>query len=61
MDKRVMSYEGHVIWHNTDVGCFGFAKGDGTDNWYETIEEAMRAIDRIEAEKKARRAKKVEG
>ncbi len=47
MDKRCFSYFGHVIWRSAS-GQFGFANGDGTDNWYETIEEAMRAIEIIE-------------
>ncbi len=46
-DKRIMSYRGHVIWR----GEHGYAvalERDGTDDYYETIEEAMEAIDKEE-------------
>ena len=43
MAKRVMSYLGKVIWMNE----YGFmvAKGDGTDVYFETIEDAMDYIE----------------
>jgi len=47
-DRRLFTYLGHVIWTN-EFGHYGFAKGDGTDDWYETIEEAMKAIEEMEA------------
>ncbi len=53
MDKRIMSYEHHVIWYGD--GFFSFAKGDGTDYYCETLEEAMEKIDKIEENKKQRR------
>ena len=43
-DKRVMSYMGRVIWMNEN--CFMVAKGDGTDEYFETIEQAMDYIER---------------
>ena len=43
--KRVMSYFGHVIWYTGFSYCF--ANGDGTDNHYLTIEEAMKAIEKL--------------
>lgn len=51
MDKRIMSYRGHVIWANG----YGFAvalKGDGTDTYFRTLDDAMEAIDTIEEEKR---------
>ena len=42
-DRRVMSYFGKVIW--TDGNYFMVAKGDGTDEIFETIEDAMRWIE----------------
>lgn len=38
-DKRIMNYLGRVIW----MSEYGFmlAKGDGTDEYFSTIEEAM--------------------
>ena len=46
-DKRVMSYFHHVIWRDSE-GYFMFAKGDGTDYLFETLEEAMAKIEEIE-------------
>ena len=46
-DKRVMSYRGHVIW----MDWFGFMvalKRDGTDEYFDTIQAAMDAIDAFE-------------
>lgn len=43
-DKRLMSYLGRVIWMN-ECG-FMVAKGDGTDEYFETIEEAMDYIEK---------------
>lgn len=43
-DKRIMSYLGRVIWSNGIV--FMVAKGDGTDEFFETIEEAMEWIEK---------------
>lgn len=42
-DKRVMNYLGRVIW----MSEYGFmvAKGDGTDEYFSTIEEAMNYIE----------------
>lgn len=39
-DKKVMSWYGRAIWMNE----YGFmvAKGNGTDEHFETIEEAMK-------------------
>lgn len=39
-DKREMSYFGRVIWSNAHGG-YAVAKGDGTDEHFETIEQAM--------------------
>ena len=44
-DKRIMNYRGYVIWK----GEYGFSvalKRDGTDNYFEFIEDAMEAIDK---------------
>lgn len=47
MSKRIMSYMGHVIWMNE--GIFEVAlKHDGTDEYYETIQDAMKAIENYE-------------
>ena len=51
-DKRVMSYLGRVIWMNG--GVFKVAKGDGTDEYFESIEEAM---DWIEKKREANKRK----
>ena len=45
--KRLMSYFGHVIWRNGN-GYYTVAKGDGTDEVFETIEDAMAYIEEIE-------------
>lgn len=44
-DKRVMSYRGYVIW-KCEYGFSVALRRDGTDNYYESIEEAMDAIDK---------------
>lgn len=44
-DKRVMSYRGHVIWKN-EYSYAVALKRDGTDDYFETIEAAMDAIDK---------------
>lgn len=54
-DKRIMSYFHRVIWKNECV--YMVAKGDGTDEYFETIDEAMEWIEK-EAEKKAKKQKK---
>lgn len=41
--KRVMSYMGSVIWYYD--GSFMVAKGDGTDKYFGTIEDAMKWIE----------------
>lgn len=47
MSKRFMSYKGHVIWYSD--GYFEVAlKRDGTDELFDTFEEAMKAIDEYE-------------
>ncbi len=42
-DQRIMNYLGRVIW----MSEYGFmvAKGDGTDEYFATIEEAMNYIE----------------
>ena len=45
--KRLFSHFGHVIWKNKE-GYFTVAKGDGTDEIFETIEQAMKYIEEIE-------------
>ena len=47
MAKRVMSYMGHVIWKEDDVFAVAL-KRDGTDDYFETIEGAMKAIEEHE-------------
>ena len=42
-DKRVMSYFGRVIWQNE--GSFMVARGDGTDEHFEDIYQAMAWIE----------------
>ena len=54
-NKRIMSYLHRVIWRNEYV--YMVAKGDGTDEHFETIYEAMEWIEK-EAEKKAKKQKK---
>ena len=54
--KRVMSYFGHVIW--MDDSCFMVAKGDGTDEYFETIYDAMDYIEKIEEGKKNAKSRK---
>lgn len=44
-----MSYLGKVIWFN-DYG-FMVAKGNGTDEYFETIEDAMIYIEKIKEKK----------
>lgn len=44
--KRIMNYLGHVIWMYEQT--FMVARGDGTDEYFTTIEEAMEWIERIE-------------
>ena len=39
-DKRIMSHYGHAIWYGD--GVFMVAKGDGTDKYFSTLEDAMR-------------------
>lgn len=46
-DKQVMSYKRHVIWMN-EYGFMVALKRDGTDDHFETIQEAMEAIDAYE-------------
>ena len=47
MTKRIMSYMGHVIYMSD--GIFAVAlRRDGTDDYYETIEDAMKAIEEHE-------------
>lgn len=46
-DKRIMSYRGHVIWKSEYAYAVAL-KRDGTDDYFETIEEAMEAIDKEE-------------
>lgn len=45
-DKRIMSYFHHVIWYGD--GVYMFAKGDGTDYYFDTLEEAMKKIEELE-------------
>lgn len=47
MSKRVMNYFGHVIYKN-DYGYMVAIRRDGTDEFYETLEECMRAIEEYE-------------
>jgi len=44
--KRVMSYRGHVIWM-CGQGFMVALKRDGTDDYFETIQAAMAAIDAL--------------
>lgn len=43
--RRIMNYLGRVIWMN-ELG-FMVAKGDGTDEYFKTIEEAMKYIEEV--------------
>ena len=43
-DKRIMNYRGYVIW-KCEYGFSVALKRDGTDNYFEFIEDAMEAID----------------
>lgn len=49
-DKRVMSYLRHIIWMNETA--FMVAKGDGTDEYFENLQDAMNYIEKIEEGKK---------
>lgn len=51
-DKRFMSYRGHVIWYN-DCGFMVALDRDGTDRFFSTWQEAMKAIDEVEDKKNA--------
>lgn len=44
-DKRIMNYRGYVIW-KCEYGFSVALKRDGTDNYFESIEDAMEAIDK---------------
>lgn len=44
-DKRIMNYRGYVIW-KCEYGFSVALKRDGTDNYFEFIEDAMEAIDK---------------
>ena len=46
MAKRVMSYFKKQIYKN-EYGYYMVAKGDGTDEIFETVEEAMRYIEEL--------------
>ena len=46
-DKKFMSYHGHAIWYN-ELGFMVALKRNGTDDYFDTYEEAMRAIDEKE-------------
>ena len=54
--KRFMSHRGHVIYYN----AFGFmvAKGDGTDEYFTTWQQAAEWIDKKEDAKQKERATK---
>ena len=44
--KRFAEYKGHVIYYDTENGRYRVAiKHDGTNSYYRTYEEAMKAID----------------
>ena len=43
-DKRIMNYRGYVIW-KCEYGFSVSLKRDGTDDYFETLEKAMEAID----------------
>lgn len=56
---RVLSYMGRVIWWNGDF--FTIANGDGTDAYFESINEAMDEIEkRIEDRDEAKTARREE-
>ena len=46
-DKKFMSHRGHVIWYNW-YGYMVALDRDGTDRYFETWQEAMKAIDDFE-------------
>ena len=44
--KRFTEYKGHVIYYDTENGRYRVAiRHDGTNSYYRTYEEAMKAID----------------
>ena len=50
--KRFTNYKGHVIYYDTETGRYRVAiKHDGTNSYYRTYEEAMKAIDAVVGEK----------
>lgn len=52
-DKRFMSHRRHVIWYSNH-GYMVALKRDGTDDHFETWQEAMEAIDEYEDNKLSR-------
>jgi len=44
--KRFTDYKGHVIYYDTENGRYRVAiRRDGTNSYYNTYQEAMKAID----------------
>lgn len=49
--KRFTNYNGHIIYYDTENGRYRVAiKHDGTDSYYNTCQQAMKAIDKEEEE-----------
>ena len=49
--KRFTEYKGHVIYYDTENGRYRVAiKRDGTNSYYNTYQQAMKAIDTEEEE-----------
>ncbi len=49
-DKKFMSYKKHVIYYNDCVFMVAL-KRDGTDEYFATYKDAMKAIDEYEEKK----------
>ena len=50
-DKRVMNHKGHVIWMN-DYGFMVALDRNGTDRYFATFEDAIKAIDQYNEKRK---------
>ena len=44
--KRFTDYKGHIVYYDTETGRYRVAiKHNGTNSYYRTYQEAMKAID----------------
>lgn len=53
--KRIMSYMGHVIWVDSVSDVYMVAlKRDGTDDYFDTLTDAVDAIEKHEEQARGR-------